>query len=131
MKISIRAIISTLFCIYIAAIFFLCMMNGDNVPDIQMNLLGIPMDKVAHFCMFVPYPILSFMTFQPVEAPPSRKTMLLAVLVISGAVIAYATEQLQGMTGYRTYEIKDFYADLVGLATGTLAVLAYLSLKRK
>ena len=63
MKISVKTIMTVLFCIYIATLVFLCFMKTDSVPDVQFTLFGIPADKLVHFCMFAPYPVLPFRHF--------------------------------------------------------------------
>lgn len=120
-----------LLCIYLAAIIYLCFMKPDDLPEVPMTFFGLPLDKVVHFCMFAPFPILSFTAFYPKEATTWRQFMLLAVLVAFGAGMAYGTEQLQGMTDYRSYEMADFHADLTGLACGTAAVIAFILFRKK
>ena len=60
---------------------------------------------------------------------------LLIILSIVGAVTAYATEIIQGQLKYRTYELKDFMADCVGLAAGflfiTVCLIIWHSIKRR
>lgn len=122
---------TALFCVYIGAIFALCFMKGDNVPDIQLTLFGIPTDKIVHFCMFAPYPVLSFLTFCRGIMSKRRKAMVLIISIILGAGLAYGTEQLQGLTDYRSYDITDFYADLAGIGCGSLATLIFILDKRQ
>lgn len=131
MKISSRQIITTLFCVYIAAVIFLCFMKGDGLPEVQFTLFGIPTDKLAHFCMFAPYPVLAFLTFRPEVMSKGRCVLLLLVLAVSGAGLAYGTEQLQGLTDYRSYEIADFYADLTGLGCGFIATMILILVQRR
>ncbi|MBQ8499598.1 MAG: VanZ family protein [Bacteroidales bacterium] len=131
MNTSSRKIMTALFCAYIGAIFFLCFMKGDNVPDVQLTLFGIPTDKIVHFCMFAPYPVLSFLAFCRESISKRRKIMVLTISVILGAGLAYGTEQLQGLTDYRSYDITDFYADLAGICCGTLATLIFILSKRQ
>ena len=131
MKIRIKTIMTVLFCAYVAALAFLCFMKTDSVPDVQFTLFGIPTDKLVHFCMFAPYPILAFQAFHPDSAPVWRELMVLTVLAILGLGLAYGTEQIQSMTDYRSYEIADFYADSIGIATGTAVVLAQIAFRKR
>ena len=131
MKVSIKTIMTVLFCVYIATLAFLCFMKTDSVPDVQFTLFGIPMDKLVHFCMFAPYPILAFQSFHPNEASTWREIAVLAVLVVLGSGLAYGTEQIQSMTDYRSYEIADFYADMTGIAAGTSIVLAQILFRKR
>ena len=131
MKISIKTIMTVLFCVYLAALALLCFMKTDSVPDVQFTLLGIPMDKLAHFCMFVPYPVLAFQTFCPDNGSIWRELTVLGVLAVLGLGLAYGTEQIQSLTGYRSYEIADFYADSIGISAGAAVVLAYISFRKR
>lgn len=131
MKIRLRHIYTLLFCIYLAAVAFLCFMQTENLPDISAEtFLGIPIDKVLHFLMFLPYPVLSGMTFIDTERGLAMNLITLAVLVITGAGLAYGTEAIQAYTDYRSYETADFHADLIGMASGTAAISAYLIISR-
>ena len=131
MRTRIKTIMTVLFCIYIAALAFLCFMKTDSVPDVQFTLLGIPTDKLVHFCMFAPYPILAFQTFHPDNASAWRELIILAVLAILGLGLAYSTEQIQSLTDYRSYEIADFYADSIGIAVGTAVVLVQIAFRKR
>lgn len=131
MKISSKKIMTVLFCAYIAAIALACFIKGDNIPDVQMTIFGIPTDKFVHFCMFAPFTVISFQAFHPSGASKARLLMLLAILAVSGAGLAYGTEQLQGLTDYRSCDIMDFYADLMGLACGTAAILGHIIFRKK
>ena len=41
----------------------LCFTSSDKLPDIQKTIFGFPTDKVAHFLMFLPFPILFYMAW--------------------------------------------------------------------
>lgn len=130
-KISIKTIMTILFCLYIAAIILLCFMKTDSVPDVQFTLFGIPADKLVHFCMFAPYPVLAFQAFHPKDGSVWREAVVLTVLVILGIGLAYGTEQIQGITDYRSYEIADFYADSTGIAAGTVLIIIQMALRNR
>ena len=111
-----------LFILYLAAIAFLCFMHADKLPDMQKTLLGIPTDKVAHFLMFLPFPILAFLAYDHVTNK-FWSAVLFAVLTFAvGAGIAWLTEYVQGMLPYRSREIADLKADLLALGISTLGV---------
>lgn len=120
----------TLFVVYLAAVAFLCFMKPDDMPEIQKDLFGIPMDKVAHFLMFLPYPILGAVSFMHKKTGIWRNLAVLAVIATVGAGLAYGTEVIQAQTGYRAYEITDFVADMTGIATGTLLTAAGLIIQK-
>lgn len=127
MKANMKKISLVLFCIYLAAVAALCFLRPSSLPEMDIRtFLGLPIDKVLHFLMFLPYPVLSSMSFMGREYPLPRNIFILLVLAVVGIGMAYGTELIQAQTGYRAYEMADFYADMTGIATGSMTVLAYL-----
>lgn len=121
-----------IFCIYMAAVAAVCFLRPDNLPDLKTdNWLGIPVDKLLHFLMFLPFPILSGAAFIHADRAVTRQLLCLILLGIIGAATAYGTEIIQGETGYRSYEIADFYADITGIATGIIISAGYMIINRR
>lgn len=119
-----------LFCLYLTAVVILCFMKPDDLPSVEKYLFGIPIDKIAHFTMFLPYPILCSLSFMRHDMNKFRRMCVLAIIVITGIGMAYGTEVIQAHTGYRAYEIKDFYADMTGMCFGTLITLTYILIQK-
>ena len=103
-----------LFFLYLAAIAFLCFMHVDKLPDVEKFLFGIPADKLAHFLMFLPFPILANRFWSAV--------LFAAATFIIGALLAYGTEYVQGKLPYRSMDINDFKADALALAISSVFV---------
>lgn len=101
------------------------------MPDIERFFLGLPADKVAHFLMFTPFSMLAGLTFIKEQKPCIGTFLILAAILIAGSLTAYGTERLQAATGYRSYDITDFYADLYGLCFGTALTLIYILLRNR
>lgn len=120
-----------LFIIYIVAVAALCFMKTDGLPQVERTFFGLPMDKVAHFVMFMPFPILATLAFVHKETPSLRAIAVLLLILAVGAGAAYGTEQIQSMTDYRSYDITDFYADMAGMGTGALITAAYILMHRR
>ena len=120
-----------LFCIYIAAVILLCIIKTDSLPELPKLLLGIPLDKIAHFMMFLPFPILGYMTFHHTERGKLMDMAILGILFILGAGFALSTERLQAVTSYRSYEVADMIADFAGIVTGVTAVIIYILTRNK
>ena len=99
-----------LFFLYLAAIAFLCFMHVDKLPDVDKFLFGIPADKLAHFLMFLPFPILAYLAYDHLT---NR---------FWSAVLAYGTEYVQGKLPYRSMDINDFKADALALAISSVFV---------
>lgn len=117
---TIQTIFRILFCIYICAVGFLCFMKPSDMPEFGITWFGLPSDKVAHFMMFLPFPVLAFLSVRKADRSTVSRLLLIAVLFAAGAVIAAGTEILQSLTKYRSYEVKDMLTDFAGLAAGSL-----------
>mgnify|MGYP003425352098 FL=1 len=124
-----KAIFITVFVIYLAAVIYLCLMKPDNLPQTELYLFGLPLDKVAHFLMFLPFPALAYMMLWE----KGRKTWAELIILLSclavGVGLAFLTEHLQAMTQYRSSDIKDIYADMTGLGIGCIVVLINIAIK--
>lgn len=126
MKIQRRHTWIALLCIYIAAIAYLCFMRTDDMPEIRPDLWGIPIDKIMHFIMFFPYPVLAYASFRPAGRKRIVHLAVLTIVLVTGAGVAIGTEHIQGLIEYRGYDIKDFYADMVGMSCSSLLTCVYI-----
>ncbi|MGN0189164.1 MAG: VanZ family protein [Candidatus Cryptobacteroides sp.] len=120
-----------LLVLYFIAVGILCFCRFDGSIDLPATFWGIPQDKVAHFLMFLPYPILTALALHTSKGNPKGLILFLLWIVIAGAVIAGATELIQGTTGYRESDITDFRADCIGIFTGSVLTLIYGAVSRK
>lgn len=130
MKISRRHIAFIVFCLYLASVAVLCFADPADMNTESFSIFGIEADKVAHFLMFLPYPVLAYLTFENSDSGKARAIICLATITLTGTAVAIGTEYLQGMTEYRSYDIKDFAADCAGLLSGSLIILTYILLKK-
>lgn len=131
MKLKVRHIPPIMLCIYIVVVAVLCFMKTDSLPSVELHFLGIPIDKLVHFIMFVPFPVLACMTFRPANAGKTGKMCVLMVIMATGAGLAKATERIQSMLSYRTGDPMDFMADMTGILIGSLIIAAYILLKKE
>ena len=106
------------FCLYIAAVAYLCFARPDDMPQLPQLWLGLPADKVGHFLMFMPFPLLGYLTFEVKGMSVGRKLFLIAILIVFGAGMALGTEYIQARLEYRSSENSDLLADGIGLITG-------------
>ena len=131
MKEKLRILYIVAFCIYLAAVGVLCFIRPSSLPEMDIKtFLGLPIDKVLHFLMFLPYPVLSGLVFISREQKLPAVTAVMLILVATGIGVAYGTEMIQSQTGYRSYEIADFYADLTGIAAGIILAASYIAYTR-
>ena len=124
-----KAIFITAFVIYLAAVIYLCLMKPDNLPQTELYLFGLPLDKVAHFLMFLPFPALAYMMLWEKGRKTWAELLILLSCLAVGVGLAFLTEYLQAMTQYRSSDIKDIYADMTGLGIGCIVVLINIAIK--
>ena len=126
-----RKISTVLFCSYIVAVVLLCVIRTDSLPELPKSFLGIPLDKITHFVMFLPFPVLGYTTFSPTEQGNWRKFAVLGIMCVLGFAFAYSTERLQAFTSYRACETADLIADAIGICTGAFAVAIHIIVTHK
>jgi len=120
-----RALLSRLLLLlYLGAVAYLCFANFNKLPDVPKTFLGIPMDKIVHFCMFFPFPILGFLAYDNLTRTPLQALAALVSICAIGCIFAGVTEIIQGSLPYRSQDIHDFGADC--LAIGISSVLMFL-----
>ncbi len=124
MKCRLYNIFRILLIIYLAGVAYLCFGHFDNLPDIRKTLFGIPMDKVVHFCMFFPAPLIGFFAFTDKPKSPGKALVSLICICSFSCIFAGLTEIIQGTLPYRSEDIRDFEADCLAIGVGT--VLTFL-----
>ena len=112
------------------AVAFLCFARPDDMPQLPTLWFGLPADKVGHFLMFVPFPILAYSVFHKDNVSLVKHLLMVLILMIVGMGMAIATEQIQAQLAYRTAELDDFHADLAGLAAGSASTVAFIIFRR-
>lgn len=119
-----------LFAVYLATVAYLCFLKPGSIPILRQFIFGVPTDKVIHFIMFLPYPLLAYISFRPDGKGIAAEIFVFATILVAGAVMAMGVERLQIAAG-RNYDIKDFYANLAGIGAGAAITAAYLSLQHR
>lgn len=120
-----------LFIIYLFAVAWCCFWRFDSMPDIGRTLLGIPTDKVVHFIMFFPFPILCFLAFDRHTDKPWKSVVAVSLTFATGCLVALGTEIGQSFTTYRMGDKTDFLSDMVAMAVSSIITLAIDLLKMK
>jgi|GEM_PF-81803 len=112
-----------LLVLWAAAVAYLCFGHFDKIPNVPRVLFGYPIDKVIHFAMFLPFPILSYFSFDTLSRKPFHALLFAVCLFLAGCVIAGLTEIGQmKLTSYRSGDFMDFKADAIALAISSLLV---------
>ena len=79
--------------IYIAAVGFLCFSNFHQMPSVPKSVLGIEMDKIVHFFMFFPFPILAFFAYDRLTRTPWQALAALISICAIGCAFPLYGEQ--------------------------------------
>lgn len=108
--------------LYLIAVAYLCFANFNKLPQAPRMFLGIPTDKVVHFCMFFPFPILAFFAYDELTDTPLKAFGALISICAIGCIFAGLTEIVQGSLPYRYQDIKDFGADCLAIGIASLLV---------
>lgn len=120
-----------IFCAYIAAIMTLCLIRPDGMPEKDFSFFGLPADKIVHFMMFLPFTVLAFLMTNGSKRKKKHDIAIAAAITAAGIGLAFLTEYFQSLTDYRSSDIKDIYADIAGLITGSLAIFINITLRNK
>lgn len=120
-----------LFAVYLAAVAFLCFGQFSSTEDVPMDLWGIPTDKVVHFLMFFPFPLLAFLAFGGYQGPVGKAVLKTAVAFLAGCAFAAGTEWVQTRLPYRSGDPVDFQADALALLFSSIIVLLLVLVKHR
>ncbi len=112
-----------LFVLYIAAVVWLCLHNFKSVHDFPRTIAGIPADKAVHFCMFFPFPFLTYISYDRKKKGIGATLLFVGATLLLGIILAALTEIAQSFLPYRTADYQDLIADSAGLISCSLIVL--------
>ena len=112
-----------LFAVYLAAVAFLCFGQFSSSYDVPMDLWGIPTDKVVHFLMFFPFPLLACLAFGGYRGKPGQAILKTVAAFLAGCAFAAGTEWVQTRLPYRSGDPVDFQADALALVLSSIIVL--------
>jgi len=126
-----KILFQVIFYLYVAAVLFLCFGHFEQTPSIEWSLLGIPSDKVVHFCMFFPFPILAFLAFDRYTETVRSTLLFSGITLLVGLLLAGGTEWGQAhLTDYRSGDPLDLLADGLALVLSTLLVI-FLDIRKQ
>ncbi len=127
-----RIAFQVLFFIYVAMVLYLCFGHFENIHSVPRTILGFPSDKVVHFCMFFPFPILAFLAFDQLTETVPQTLCFAGITLVVGLLLALGTEWGQArLTHYRMGDRQDFLADSLALLLSTAIVIFWDIRKQK
>lgn len=112
-----------LFIVYLAGVAYCCFGHFSSLPNVQRSYFGIPTDKIVHFIMFFPFPVLCFLTVDNHRRGFWRRLLLAVSVLAAGCALAAATEIGQSFTTYRSGDKLDWYADFYAMGSCTVLTL--------
>lgn len=122
MKTGYRIFFKIIFLLYITAVAYACFGHFSEVPNLSQPWLGVPNDKILHFLMFLPFPILCYLSFGQKRRNPWRAMLGVILIFIIGCLVAAGTEVVQSYLSYRSGDPTDFVADCLSLFISSLVV---------
>ena len=120
-KVTIAARI--LLVIYLFAVGYICFGTVNRIPQVFRFFLGIESDKVVHFLMFLPFPLLLYYSMAKELTSPGKAALYCILIFILGCCIAAGTEMVQSLIPHRAADHKDFLADTYAVGLGSICVL--------
>ena len=120
-----------LFAVYLAAVAFLCFGQFSSSQDVPTDLWGIPTDKVVHFLMFFPFPLLACLAFGGYRGKPGQAVLKTVLAFLAGCAFAAGTEWVQTRLPYRSGDPVDFQADALALLLSSVIVLLLVLVKHR
>ena len=122
MKVN-KTLARIVFLLYLAVLMYLCFGKFSGLENEPRALFGLEPDKVVHFLMFLPFPVLSYFALQRRTRKPRHSLLLTACILAAGAVLAAGTEFIQGFIPYREADTSDFLADFLALCLAAVVIL--------
>ena len=120
-----------LFGLYLVAVAVLCFARFPESEDMPRVLLGIPMDKIVHFLMFFPFPVLAYLAFDCYRGKRRASVLRTAAGFLGSCTFAAVTELVQSRLPYRSGDPADFRADALALLLSSIIVLILVLAKHR
>lgn len=116
---------------YLLILFYLFLMDvNTSQVDFDLSLFDLPIDKVVHFTLYLPFSFIFYKSLEPTLANYSLfKTFIYCIL--SGFILSITTESLQAINPSRSVSFFDLLANLFGVVMGSLFLILILLFKKR
>ncbi|MCQ2174574.1 MAG: VanZ family protein [Bacteroidales bacterium] len=111
-----------LFLLYIAAVVWICIYHFRDLSRFPRIIWGIHSDKLVHFALFFPFPILAYLSYDKTKYNTGSSVLFIIATFILGFTVAGATEYIQRFLPYRTADYTDMRADILSIGISCLLV---------
>ena len=119
------------FVVYLVALAVLCFGKFPQSQDAPMELFGIPFDKIVHFLMFLPFPLLAYLAYDRYKGRSWSSVLWASAAFLVGCAVAAFTELVQSRLPWRSGDPADFRADALAVGLSTFVVLFFVLVKPK
>lgn len=116
--------IVALFALYLGVLFFLSLYPFSSAPvDMSQYILGIRTDRIIHFIMFFPLPLLSGFVYQLSRLKLKGRFGKYVLICFISLIIASLTEFLQSLTDFRDFDILDLVANYLSVIVSSILLI--------
>ena len=122
-----------LLVVYVLAVLYLCFGYFKSLPAVSRYLWGFETDKVVHFLMFLPFPLLVYGALGIRPRAWWGALLLVAGIFLAGCLLSGGTEIGQSFLYWRSGDLHDFKADALalGISSGIVLLLETVRLLRR
>lgn len=109
---------------YLSGVLYLCLAKL-NLHPLKLNL-SLGLDKIGHFIMFLPYPLIALLFVKFNVKKIVKKWIIFTIILLFGIGLAILSETAQVLfTDYREADYYDLLADALGILAGTCLTIIF------
>ena len=112
--------------VYLLALCYLCFSTPDSLPSVENWNFFIPADKLVHFLMFFPAPVLLYLSLGKHCETVRKALPTVGLCFLICCVLAGTTEIIQNFRPGRSMSFGDWIADTLGMILSCLLLLPSL-----
>lgn len=119
-----------LFLFYLIALSLISVLpiNGSSSPLNHIYLIHIRLDYLGHAALFVPW--VPLVVWLGIFGQKRTFFWILAITILSGVLLGTLTEGIQYFLSYRSFNINDLIANILGVLLG-IPMVYFLSCFKK